>query len=249
LVRDASGNLYGTTSIAGNSSCASLLGGSGCGTLFRLNTSGKLTILHTFGSGTDGASPVGDLIGDSSGNLYGTTYAGGAHGYGSVYKINKGVLTILYSFNFGVGTDGARPMCNLVRDSAGNLYGTTRFGGFFANSTCQGFGCGTIFKLDTTGNETVLYTFSGNPDGNDPRAGLVADSAGNLYGTTAKGGANGIGTVFRLETNGVETVLYSFGSAGSSPLASLTPGPGGAFFGTAASGGTGAAGVLFKIIP
>ncbi len=251
LVRDAAGNLYGTTSLGGNTSCRSVLSTyvTGCGTIFKLNTSGKLTVLHTFG-GADGKAPDGDMVGDSGGNLYGTTYDGGAHGYGSVYKLARNsTFTVLYSFNWGVGLDGARPVGNLMRDGAGNLYGTTRFGGYYVGTTCQGFGCGTIFKLDSSGNESVLYTFSGNPDGNDPRTGLVADSAGNLYGTTFKGGANGIGTVFRLETNEQEAVLYSFGNDGSSPLASLTRGLGGALYGTASAGGTGTAGVVFKIVP
>ena len=179
LVRDSSGNLYGTTSLAGNTSCRSLLGGDevGCGTIFKLNTSGKLTVLHTFAPGTDGESPYGDMVGDSSGNLYGTTYGGGVHGFGSVFKLAKnGTLTLLYSFNWGVGTDGARPIGKLLRDTAGNLYGTTRFGGSYTGSDCEGSGCGTIFKVDSSGNETVLYTFMGTPDGYDPQAGLVMDS-------------------------------------------------------------------------
>jgi uncharacterized repeat protein (TIGR03803 family) len=243
LLRDGAGNLYGTTSLAGNSTCRTVLGGSGCGTLFKLNTSGKLMVLHTFGTGTDGASPAGDLISDSSGNMYGTTYAGGIHGYGSVYKVTKGTVSVPYSFNFGVGADGARPLAGVVRDSSGNLYGTTRFGGFFGNSTCQGFGCGTVFKIDSSGTETVLYTFTGNPDGYDPQAALVMDSSTNLYGTTAKGGTNSSsgdqGTVFRLEANGTESILHSFGSGsdGFKPLTGLTPGSG-AYYGTASQGGS-----------
>jgi len=258
LVRDSSGNLYGTTSIAGNTSCRSLLGGNelGCGTIFKLNASGKLTVLHTFAPGTDGQSPYGDMVGDSAGNLYGTTYGGGVHGYGSVFKLAKnGTFTLLYSFNWGVGTDGARPIGKLLRDTAGNLYGTTRFGGSYGGSDCQGSGCGTIFKVDSSSNETVLYTFTGNPDGYDPQAGLVMDSSGDLYGTTTKGGANDQtgdqGTVFRLEVNGQETVLHSFGSGsdGFTPLAGLTPGTSNAFYGTASQGGSGHAGVVFKIAP
>lgn len=251
VVRDGLGNLYGTTSTGGNTSCHSALNTteSGCGTIFKLSSSGTLKVLHTFAPGTDGRSPFGDLIGDSAGNLYGTTYDGGSHGYGCIFKLKSGVLTILYSFNFGVGADGARPVGALVRDASGNLYGTTRFGGFFNNSACQGFGCGTIFKLDSSGTETVLYAFTGNPDGSDPHAGVVMDSSGNLYGTTRTGGAHGEGTVFRLDTSDQETVLHSFnGSDGSTPLASLIH-AGTAFFGTASSGGTGNAGVVFKLIP
>ena len=251
VARDGSGNLYGATSAAGNTNCHSILNSAetGCGTIFKLSTSGTLKVLHAFAPGTDGRSPFGDLIGDSAGNLYGTTYDGGSHGYGCVFKLKSGVLTILYSFNFGVGTDGARPVGGLVRDASGNLYGTTRFGGFFNNSTCQGFGCGTVFRLDSSGSETVLYAFTGNPDGSDPHAGLVMDSSSNLYGTTRTGGANGKGTVFRLDPSGQVTVLHSFdGSDGSTPLASLIH-AGTGFVGTASSGGTGNAGVVFKLIP
>jgi uncharacterized repeat protein (TIGR03803 family) len=256
LMRDASGNVYGTTSSGGLSTCLSLLSSAGCGTIFKLSTSGKMTVLHTFGSGTDGKSPAGDLISDSVGNFYGTTYDGGTHGYGTVFKLAKnGVYSSLYSFNFGVGPDGARPLGNLVRDSVGNLYGTTKYGGFFANTTCQGSGCGTIFKVDASGNETVLYAFVGNPDGYYPEAGLVIDASGNLFGTTARGGENGStgdqGTVFRVAANGQETVLHSFGTGtdGFTPIASLTPATGGAYYGTASQGGTGEAGVVFKIVP
>src|SRR5882724_10153447 len=114
-------------------------------------------------------------------------------------------FTVLYSFKGG--TDGANPYGSLVGDSAGNLYGTTLYGG------TSGFG--TVFKLDTTGAETVLHSFTGVPDGRNPYAGLVRDAAGNLYGTTYYGGASnncfwGCGTVFVLDTAGAETVLHSF---------------------------------------
>jgi uncharacterized repeat protein (TIGR03803 family) len=196
------------------------------------------------------------MTGDAVGNLYGTTYSGGAHNYGSVYKLARnGTLSVLYSFNFGVGDDGARPVSNLVRDTAGNLYGTTIFGGFFGNSTCQGSGCGTVFRVDPNGNETVLYSFTGNPDGYDPRAGIVMDSSGNLYGTTTKGGTNSQngdqGTIFRLTPGGQETVLHSFGvgSDGFMPVANLTPGSNGTYYGVTAQGGSGEAGVIFEIVP
>jgi len=253
LVRDGSGNLYGTTSTAGNTTCRSVLNSVeiGCGTIFRLSASGKLTVLHTYGSGSDEGASDGDMVGDSSGNLYGTTYDGGSHGYGTVYELAKnGAFTVLYSFNWGVGADGARPVGKLLRDTSGNLYGTTRYGGNYTGSDCQGSGCGTIFEVAPAGTETVLYSFKGASDGYDPEAGLIADSAGNFYGTTIKGGAKNQGTVFRLKTTGQETVLHSFvGTDGDAPIAGLVPASGGSFYGTASEGGSGAAGVVFKIIP
>lgn len=117
-------------------------------------------------------------------------------------------------YNFGGTPDGTDPDAGLVRDKAGNLYGTTPFGGAFDT----GFGNGTVFKLDTAGMETVLYNFSGTPDGADPLAGLVRDKAGNLYGTTLSGGASGNGTIFKLDRTGSETVLHSFnGADGANP--------------------------------
>ena len=102
-------------------------------------------------------------------------------------------FTVLYSFKFGV-TDGGFPIGGLIRDSAGNLYGTTIYGGSLENCSAE---CGTVFKLDTTGKETVLHSFSG-PDGKNPVAALILDASGNLYGTTFNGGAHGLGTVFKL---------------------------------------------------
>ncbi len=133
--------------------------------------------------------------------------------------------------SYPFGTDGAFPSGGLVRDKAGNLYGTTPVGG----ASC----CGTVFKLDTTGKETVLYSFTG-PDGELPIAGLVRDKAGNLYGTTASGGASGFGTVFKLDTSGTETVLYSFtGSTdGLEPFGGLVRDKAGNLYGTTIGPGT-----------
>ncbi|HEY4903760.1 MAG TPA: choice-of-anchor tandem repeat GloVer-containing protein [Candidatus Sulfotelmatobacter sp.] len=250
LLRDSEGNLYGTTSNYGNTSCVSKLGG-GCGTLIRLNTSGHLTVLHTFGSGTDGQSPDADLLTDAAGNFYGSTYSGGTYGYGTVYKLAKnGTYSVLYSFNFGVNNDGALPIGKLVQDSAGSLYGTTLYGGLRQTGSCGYNGCGSIFKIDPSGKETVLYAFTGEPDGSNPRAGLVADSAGNLYGTTDAGGAENQGAVFRVDTSGQESIVHSFSfTDGAQPIAGLTPGLGDVFYGTTSQGGSADAGVLFKLIP
>jgi uncharacterized repeat protein (TIGR03803 family) len=187
LVRDKAGNLYGTTLQGSPLNC---IGTGGCGVVFKLDTTGTETVLHTF-VGPDGTYPIGDLVRDKAGNLYGTTYAGGTYGEGTVFKLDTtGTETVLYSFT-GLA-DGAVPRAGLVRDKAGNLYGTTVEGG---NLSCS---CGVVFKLDPAGGETLLHTFTGGADGGILYGGLVRDKAGNLYGTTANGGASGAGTVFKL---------------------------------------------------
>jgi len=165
------------------------------------------TVLHSFKGGTDGADPVASVILDKAGNLYGTTESGGPFSSGTVFKVDKtGKESVLYSFSGGA--DGAIPLAGLVRDSAGNLYGTTEHGG---DLTCgSGVGCGTVFKLDKTDKETVLYSFINGADGSEPVAGVILDKAGNLYGTTQYGGPFSSGTVFKVDTTGKETVLYTF---------------------------------------
>ena len=146
-------------------------------------------VLYSFTGGTDGTNPSVGLVRDGAGNLYGTTFNGGttggpcgSTGCGVVFEVDKtGKETVLYAFTGGA--DGGYPQAGLVRDAAGNLYGTTSFGG--ATSFCFGSGCGVVFKLDKTGKETVLYAFTGGADGGEPVAGLVRDTAGNLYGTTS----------------------------------------------------------------
>jgi len=247
LVRDREGNLYGTTYGGG---------ASGVGTVFKLDRAGTETVLHSF-TGPDGASPVAGLIRDKEGNLYGTTYGGGlqkcflsggsAAGCGVVFKVDTaGEETVLHSFT---GPDGANPAAGLVRDKEGNLYGTTSGGGLLTN--CLGLGCGVVFKLDTTGAETVLYAFTG-PDGADPLADLVRDKAGNLYGTTFSGGTSNQGTVFKLDTKGTETVLHSFtftGLDGGGPESGLVLDEAGNLYGTTLWGSTSGDGTVFKLTP
>jgi uncharacterized repeat protein (TIGR03803 family) len=191
-----------------------------------------LTVLHRFTGGADGEYPESGLIRDGKGNLYGTTYDGGAFGFGTVFKLSKtGKLTVLHSFS-ETGGDGGCPYYGaLLRDAAGNLYGTAYAGGDASY--------GIIFKLDASGTETVLYSFKGAPDGGGPYGGLVRDAAGNFYGTTSLGGS-GNGTVFKLDTNGRESVLYGFagGADGSLPTASLVLDPAGNFYGTTYQGGS-----------
>ena len=141
-----------------------------------------------------------------------------------------------------VGGDGGYPYGSLIRDSAGNFYGTTNGGG--------ASGAGVVFKLDTSGNETVLYSFTGGADGGYPLAGVIRDSAGNLYGTTNGGGASGAGVVFKIDTSGNETALYSFtgGADGGYPLwVVLARDSAGDLYGTTAGGGAAGAGVVFKV--
>ena len=297
LVRDASGNLYGTTIWGGDSTCYVPYG---CGTVFKVDTTGKYTVLHTFTGGADGVGPEADLIRDAAGNLYGTTYQGGASDRGTVFKLDtsgaervrhipgahpagalvrdaagsvygttvyggtsnvgtvfkldtSGTGTVLHTFTGGV--DGAYPYEGLVRDAAGNLYGIAYNGG---DLTCNvPFGCGTVFEVDTTGKYTVLHTFTGGADGAHPWAALVRDAAGSLYGLTVTGGPSDAGTVFKLDTTGKETVLYSFsgGTDGGNPYGSLVRDAERNLYGTTAHGGiTGGAcrdgcGVVFKLTP
>jgi len=220
LIQDAAGNLYGTTSS----------GGSGLGVVFKLDTTNHETVLHTF-LGPDGATPFGALVLDGFGNLYGTTSAGGAAGLGTVFKIDTNdTETVVHSFTGN--PDGASPYAGLVMDVAGNLYGTTESGGTS--------NCGTVFKIDTGGNESVLHGFACSPnDGADPKAALTLDSNGNLYGTTYTGGTAGFGTAFELDTTNTETVLYNFtgGADGANPFGGLTLDPSGILYGTAENGG------------
>jgi uncharacterized repeat protein (TIGR03803 family) len=193
LIADSSGNLYGTTGAGGSAGGCHGAVVVGCGVVFKLSPGGTETVLYPFTGGSDGAGP-GGLIAGSSGNFYGTTFNGGASGNGVVFTLSpSGTETVLYSFTGG--TDGANPVGNLISDSSGNLYGTTIHGGALG---CRDTGCGVVFKLSPSGTETVLYTFTGGGDGALPQAGLIADSSGNLYGTTYLGGASGNGTVFKL---------------------------------------------------
>ena len=186
------------------------------------------------------------LLQDASGNLYGTTFAGGTNGYGTVFKVTPaGVETVLYSFSGG--TDGQYPQAGLIQDASGNLYGTTYgidlYGGTNSN--------GTVFKVTPSGVGTVLYSFGTGTDGNYPYAGLIQDASGNLYGTTTGGGANNKGTVFKVTPAGVETVLHSFGTGtdGRYPYAGLIQDTSGNLYGTTHGGGTNNIGTVFKISP
>ena len=205
---------------------------------------GTETILYSFAGGpTDGADPQGTLALDSAGNLYGTTYGGGAYGVGTVFEVSaSGTESVLHSFAGGAA-DGANPRAGLIVDGAGNLYGTT------ANSGA--FGEGTVFEVSAAGTESVLYSFAGGAtDGARPRGSVILDSAGNLYGTTSGGGANGLGTVYALSPTDSEAVLYSFAGGttdGQVPLGHLVMGSSGSLYGTTSAGGTYDLGTVFEV--
>jgi uncharacterized repeat protein (TIGR03803 family) len=243
LLLNTAGDLYGTTWYEG---------AYGYGTVFEVNALGLLKVLHNFTGGTDGANPSAGLISDAAGNLYGTTLYGGdlscnsGTGCGTVFKLTpSGKETVLYSFTGAA--DGRFPQAGLVADVAGNLYGTTIYGGDL--SCNSGTGCGTVFKVDRAGAETVLYSFTGGTDGQFPYAGLVRDPAGDLFGTTSNGGASAYGTVFEVDKAGTETVLHSFaaGADGATPVAGLVIGGAGNLYGTTEGGGTHNSGTVFEV--
>jgi uncharacterized repeat protein (TIGR03803 family) len=214
----------------------------------------KFKVLHTF-KGSDGEGPAGQLVRDKAGNLYGTTVVGGSSrctggGCGTAFKMDKtGKLVWLHKFQ---GANGDEPF-GLLRDVAGNFYGTTVYGGKI-NHFCS-LGCGVAFELDKSGKETVLHKFNGDPDGYYPTGPLVRDKAGNLYGATQLGGKSGLGTVFKLSPTGKETILYDFGggSDGGAPSAGVILDAEGNTYGTTFIGGDlncnpgQGCGVVFKV--
>jgi len=246
---DGTGTLYGTTYYGGTSTFQ-YCNNYGCGVLFRLTGSGQETVLHSFNAPPgDGILPQAGVILGSNGALYGTTTNGGTgsvgtSGDGTIYRFANGKETVLYNFTDGV--DGGLPSSSLLL-RGGSLYGTANFGGTGPCFTTFGGGCGTVFRLDKTG-ESTLYEFQGGADGGFPAASLIADSAGNLYGTTVLGGdlnceiggpPAGCGVVFKLTRSGQETVLHTFtGSTdGAWPSNALVMDPAGNLYGTAYYGG------------
>ena len=191
------------------------------------------TTLYTFSGGSDGASPVAGVVQDSSGNLYGTTWGGGDYncspvGCGVVFEISTtGTETVLHTFE---GWDGASPMGAVVRHEDGNLYGTTSWGG---SNYCNGQGCGTVFKIDTSGNETVLHVFTDCP----PGGGLIIDKSGSLFGTSCG--------IFKIDSAGNFTVLHSLKGL-SSGYGHLTMDSSGNLYGLAGGGRLGY-GALYRL--
>ena len=207
LIADAAGNLYGTTYYGGGSDCD----GYGCGTVFKLtaNLDGTYSerVVYSFTGGRDGAAPAAGLLADAGGNIYGTTREGGDDhtcltGCGTVFKLTANLdgsysETVMYRFTGG--SDGETPSSGLIADAVGNLYGTAYSGGVFVPGCFRW--CGTLFTLSPTGSFAVLHSFTFD-DGGNPSGDLMADAAGNLYGTTTDGGSNNWGTVFKLTFSG-----------------------------------------------
>jgi uncharacterized repeat protein (TIGR03803 family) len=240
------GHLYGTTNSGG---------ASGAGTVFEVTLSGIETVLYTFTGKADGANPDASLIRDGAGNLYGTTFAGGTNGNGTVFKLLRPKVTggawteqVLYSF--GKGTDGANPVAGVTLDKTGHLYGTTSAGGTYAY--------GTVFQLTPSKSgwtESILHHFEMQSDGGVPYAGIIVDRSGNLYGAATDGGAggsNGGGTVFELTpSNGswTFTVIYSlpgWGISGSFRNLLLASGK---IYATTHCDGSNTAGTVYELTP
>jgi uncharacterized repeat protein (TIGR03803 family) len=262
LIIDTKGNLYGTT----------LKGGvNGNGVAFELSPpaiaggSWTETVLHKFDGGAGGSAPYGGLLTDKSGNLFGTASAGGGvPNAGVVYELSPPAIAggswtqqVLYSFSGGA--DGSGPMSALISDAAGNLFGTTSAGGLAGGGLTAN---GVVFELAPPAiaggswTKSTLYAFAGTPDGSGPQAALVADSKGNLYGTTLNGGAGKTGSAFELSPPAVvggawtEKVIRSFmAGSGAFPHAAMIMDTSGALYGTTAKGGTGGKGVVFKLSP
>jgi len=295
VIRDAAGNLYGTTTNPG--------------TVFKIDSKGKESILAFLNGGSLGVFPTGSLTQDSAGNLYGVA-EGGSGGAGVVYKLSpKGDEIVLFAFQGGLdntdpklpaggvllgkngnifgaaqfgnklsceigcgsvfrldatgtihslhkftgGTDGGNPIGPLVQDASGNLYGVAQSGG---DRSCpdafldQRSGCGVVFKIDRRHVLTVLHTFTGRKDGAVPQGGLLLDAAGNLFGTTLKGGGSDIGTVYKIANDGAYTVLHRFTQAeGQNPNGGLVSDPAGNLYGTAQLGGDQFLGTVFEMNP
>ncbi|MBZ5596909.1 MAG: hypothetical protein LAN83_01190 [Acidobacteriia bacterium] len=249
LIFDPAGDLYGTTSDGGTNNS---------GTVFELTPSSSgwtESVFYSFCSAdlcSDGSSPLGPMVLDAAGNLYGVTYNGGANGFGAVFELvhssNGWTESVLYSFEDG-NSDGANPIGGLIFDSGGNLYGTTDYGG------TNNFG--TVFELRHSSGgwtESVLYRFTGGSDGGNPVGGVVLDHEGNLYGTTYGGGASFGGTVFELTPGSAgwtESALYSFTGSidGSGPSAGLVLDGQGNLYGTTHYGGAHTFGNVFELTP
>ena len=214
--------------------------------MFRVGVTGGEAVLHSFAGTPDGVAPTAGLA-YRAGRLYGTTCCGGVYGAGTVFQLESGTESILYSFTNG--TDGAYPYSALLPGADGDWYGTASEAGNF--SCGLSYGCGVVFRLDSTGHESVLHTFEGGADGVHPIGGLIRDDKGNLYGTTYEGGSNDRGVIFKIDAKGKETILHNFtdGTDGGYPFAGLIRDTAGNLYGTASNGGTFGEGVIFKLTP
>jgi uncharacterized repeat protein (TIGR03803 family) len=255
LVFDASGNAYGTTHFGGDDSCGGQVGG-GCGVVFELSPdesgSWSETPLYAFQDSNDGGFPNAGVILDKRGDLLGTGSTGGnfgcSIGCGVVYEVSKGsgwTETVLHAFD---GSDGEFPNAALLPSANGTLYGTTWYGGSSGN--------GAVFSLAPAGGggwkESLLYGFEGTTDGSAPAGGVVADPAGNLYGTTYKYDGDNDGVAFELRKHAAwkDSVLYRFtnNGGGEDPYAGMIMLTKGKLYGTAIESGPNDGGVAFELV-
>jgi len=244
LTFDSKGNLYGTTYLGGRFMA---------GNVYQMTASGE-KVIYTFGQSGDADGPMSPLVFDANGNMYSITAYGGANFQGAIFELqptqNGWKESVIYSFTGGL--DGGGGTGNLAIDANGNIYGTTTSGGSFDK--------GVIFQLapsQGSWTETVLYHFTGGPDGEYPWGGVILDSTGNLYGTTSFGGLSscdggyGCGTVFQLAPSSGSwqfNVLHTFNlSDGGFPSAPLTMDASGNLYGTGTGGGDNNDGVVFKV--
>lgn len=238
VIAGGHGSLYSSTQFGG--------GNDNAGTVIELPAGAQERVLHRFHI-SEGQNPCSALFRADNDDIYGTTVYGGAYSGGVLFRLGAGGFEVLHEF--GASSDGAFPSSGVIADPAGNLFGATAEGG---SGSCPG-GCGTIYEVNSSGNETVLYSFNG-PDGAYPSSGLLRDAQGDLYGTTLAGGANnscqsGCGTVFKLHQNGRLTVLHSFtgGQDGWYVTTGLVRDAGGNLYGTTAGGGKFNLGTLYEI--
>jgi uncharacterized repeat protein (TIGR03803 family) len=255
LAMDAHGNLYGTTATGGNSNA---------GLVFRVTPHGDGVwteeTIHSFDSLADGIGPTGGVVLDAAGNVYGTTVSGGAFGLGTAFELSRQAggsyrETVIHSF--GSTGDGIFPYAQMIFDAAGNLYGTTAYGGAFGTGEEGG---GTVFEISPQGgglwSEQVLHSFASGEDGVQVSGGVAFDSVGNLYGATFVGGTHNDGIIYELSPQiggtWTETIVHNFsgGTAdGRLPMAGVTLDAAGNVYGTTYGGGPYARGVAFELVP
>jgi uncharacterized repeat protein (TIGR03803 family) len=237
-IQASDGNLYGVTMTDDQEEA----------TVYRYvpSTASLTTILSLGPDFSQGAGISAPLIQASDGTLYGTATTGGANNCGTIFRLTTaGVLLSVYSFPCLSG--GYGPIAPLLQASDGNLYGTTSVGGKVNSRYCAN-GCGTIFRV-SHGIVTVIYRFAGYPnDGGVATTGLVEGTDGNLYGATARGGTNNIGTLYQITTGGQYKLLYSFSSSiGDGPGSSLMQHTNGMFYGTTSAGGQNSLGTIYSL--
>ncbi len=224
------GNFYGITCTGGSN---------GVGTIFKLTPAGVYSVIHNMVSVTEGGTSYASLTEGKDGNLYGTTYSGGTYGFGTIFKVTtSGTLTVLRHLNSTA--DGTYPQSDLIQAKDGNFYGTCYGGGQYGN--------GTIFKISSGGNYSVVKNFSVGVDGGYPYAGLMQNTDGNFYGITRAGGAKSGGTIYKLTTAGVYTVIHNidYANEGTTSSSVLVKGADGSLYAMTSLGGVFNYGIIFK---